>query len=79
MTQRGIVTAEKSKLKRGRQMNFKSRYAGFSSGQTAQTAKNWVIGWTPDQAKAAAQQKRAVNQSTVKLGMFGALVSTDNR
>lgn len=79
MMQRGIMTAIESKHKRDRQMNFKSKYVGSSSEKIAQTAKNWVIGWTPDEAKAAAQQKRTVRPSTVKVGMFGALISNDTR
>lgn len=77
--QRGIVTTVRSNLERDRQMNFRSRYVGSSIGHTTQTQKNWVIGWTPDEAKAAAQQERSVKPSTIKVGMFGALVSTGKR
>jgi hypothetical protein len=59
-------------------MNFKTRYDGFSNVQPSQTVKNWVIGWTPAEAKAAAQQKSIVKQSTVKPGMFGVPVFTNN-
>jgi hypothetical protein len=61
------------------QMNFKSRYAGSSSGKTASSTKNWVIGWTTDEAKAAAQRKGVVKQPSGNPGMFGALVPTGNR
>jgi hypothetical protein len=60
-------------------MNFKTRFGGFSNGLTPQTVKTWAIGWTPTQAKAAAQKERSIKQSIAKPGMFGVLVSTGNR
>lgn len=56
-------------------MNFKTRYSGFSNARTSETVKNWVIGWTLDEARAAAQRARTVEKSAVKPAMFGVLVS----
>jgi hypothetical protein len=60
-------------------MNLKSRYGECSNARTSETVKNWVFGWSVNEARVAAQRRPIVERPTVKPGMFGVLVPTDRR
>jgi hypothetical protein len=74
-----LTTSVEAKPTRILQMNFKSRFAGFSSGTAAHPPRNWVMGWTLDEARTAAQQNRTVKPSSGKPGARGGLVIANNR
>ena len=55
-------------------MDFRSRRAGFVNGRPAPVIKNWVIGWTPDEARTAAQYERTNEVLPPKTNAFSAPV-----
>jgi hypothetical protein len=60
-------------------MYIKSRASECFNMQKAPSVKNWVIGWTPTEANAAAQRRLSAHPLPKKIGSLGMLTPTVRR